>query len=161
MTIQTTRVRPWFLQVRKGPISRPRQVANTRPYTTRAQLSPPHSRLSSPLAELTAHLVLNAWLRRSASVTHQNQGCPCWYARAPLAACSSARVIAARGSQREGQALNLKGKGLLMRANMKPCNGQTQRILTATPLAACGTRCGDIQRARDEAITPGHTGLRP
>jgi len=32
-------------------------------------------------------------------------------------------------------------------------------MLTAISLAACGTRFGDIQRARHEAISPGHTGL--
>ena len=67
-----------FLKETMGsPISRPRQVANTRPCTARAHpfVHPDCSfKTASPVLELTARLVPDVWLRRSAPVTHQDQG---------------------------------------------------------------------------------------
>ena len=64
-------------RARVRPISRSRQVANTRPCTARAHpfVHPDCSfKTASPVLELTARLVLDIWLRRSAPVTHQAQG---------------------------------------------------------------------------------------
>ena len=67
-----------FLKETMGsPISRPRQVANTRPCTARAHPFVHQDcsfKTASPVVELTARLVLDIWLRRSAPVTHQDQG---------------------------------------------------------------------------------------
>ena len=67
-----------FLKETMGsPISRPRQVANTRPCTARAHPFVHQDcsfKTASPVLELTARLVPDVWLRRSAPVTHQDQG---------------------------------------------------------------------------------------
>ena len=67
-----------FLKETMGsPISRPRQVANTRPCTARAHPFVHQDcsfKTASPVLELTARLVLDVWLRRSAPVTNQDQG---------------------------------------------------------------------------------------
>ena len=67
-----------FLKETMGsPISRPRQVANTRPCTASAHPFVHQDcsfKTASPVVELTARLVLDIWLRRSAPVTHQDQG---------------------------------------------------------------------------------------